>query len=122
GDEPHALPRDKPVAYGAPELGLNRDILQIRVLRGKAPGRRAGLDVRGVHPVVAVSEGRDDVDVGPEKLGEFTVRQNISHNCVLILELLKLALARRTRAGRALLLVFHAEPQLVEEYVAELLG
>ena len=68
----------------APDLGTDRDVLQVRVVRRKPSGRRHRLVVAGVQATVGRDEVRQCVDVGRLQLGQLAVLQHLGGRVVAL--------------------------------------
>jgi hypothetical protein len=114
-----ALPRNERGPHLPTDFGLDRDVLQVRVVRGQPAGRRTGLLVVGVHATVgaeAFLQGLDDLaDLGGIPMLQQQLQERMR---VQVLQVLQ-----RLRIGREAGLVRpglgHAE--LVEQHLLQLL-
>ena len=75
--------RDKILPQFSAHLHPDRDILQIRIVRGQSSCRGSGLIQFRVDPVVRVRQSRERFSVGPAQLGNLAVRKNVGHDLMI---------------------------------------
>ena len=110
GEDPRARRRHERRADAARELRADGDVLEVRVGRGEAAGRRAGLVERRVDAAVRADELGERVDVGPLELRERAVLEDERGERVVLGELLEDVLVR----GRPRLEPLqHGQPELL---------
>jgi hypothetical protein len=122
GDQQLARPGHEAAADGASQLGPDRDVLQVGVLRRDAPGRGRDLVERGVQAAGAgVDQRRQRVEVGALELDQLAVVEDQADGRVGVDEALE-HLGVDRLPGLGLLHPVRGQAELVEQDVAELLG
>ena len=111
--------RHERLADLAAELRTHGDVLQVRVRRGQAAGRRDRLVEARVHAPVAGAHARQGIDVGGLDLGKLAVAQHERGQVVLMRELLEHG---RVGGVAALVLLEGLQAQHLEQNARELLG
>ena len=110
---------DEAAPHRAPDLGADRDVLQVRVGAREPAGRRGHLVEGGVDPArLRIDQVRQRVQVGVLELGELAPALDLGDDLVLVADLGEHARVGR-EAGLAAPLL--GQPQLFEEDLAELL-
>ena len=102
--------RDEHAAQLSSELGAHRNVLQVRVGRGQAAGRRDHLLKMRVDAVVLrVRNGKQAVHIGALELGQATVFQNVCDDGMVVAQALEHLCTRRI-AGLGLFRSRQSEP------------